>query len=189
MRLVCLFMFMLGLTFALLTSHVYADSVKDDIALFQQQTGVCPGGIAVFWVHHYVVDGKRADAGASAGVCEIWFDTNVRSWSICDTRRLVFHEGGHILGLDDGGDGIMSTFETVRDRAAVPGCPVHRLTAVQRAEQKLLDTIPAGWSGSCGHVGRKVRCTAEGPGKRPHVRRYEVHATATKIALHRVKNQ
>lgn len=166
-----------------------ADSVKDDIALFQQQTGVCPAGIAVFWVHHYVVDGKRADAGASAGVCEIWFNTNVRSWSRCDTRRLIFHEGGHILGLDDGGDGIMSTFESVRDRAAVPGCAVHHLTVVQRAEQRLLDTISAGWSASCGRVGKKVRCTAEGPGKRPRVRRYEVHASGTRIALHRVRKR
>lgn len=166
-----------------------ADSVKDDIALFQQQTGVCPEGVNVFWVHHYVVDGKRADAGASAGVCEIWFNTNVRSWSSCDTRRLVFHEGGHILGLDDGGDGIMSTFEFVRDRAVVPGCPVHRLTAVQRAEQRLLDTIPAGWSVVCGRVGKKVRCTAEGPGKRPRVRRYEVHASGAKFTLHRVRTR
>lgn len=186
---ICLFMFILGLTFALLTSHVYADSVKDDIALFQQQTGVCPAGIAVFWVHHYVVDGKRADAGASAGVCEIWFNTNVRSWLSCDTRRLVYHEGGHILGLDDGGDGIMSTFESVRDRAAVPGCPVQRPTAVQRAEQRLLDTIPAGWSVVCGRVGKKVRCTAEGPGKRPRVRRYEVHASGAKFTLHRVRTR
>lgn len=187
MKLIYLFMAMFGLTFALVTSHVYADSVKDDIIVFQQQTGVCPGGIAVDWVHALRVNGERAEAGASAGICEMWFDYDVRSMSKCDTRRIVFHEGGHILGLDDSDHGIMSI--DGRNDVALPGCPAIHPSILTRAEDKLLDIVPLEWTVSCGRIGKKVRCTAESPDKRPLMRRYVVRSSGTKIWLHRVKNR
>lgn len=117
----------------------------------------------------------------------MWFDYDVRLWTKCDTRRLVFHEGGHILGLQHTSDGIMSI--DGRDDVALPGCTASHPTILTRAEDKLLNIVPLEWSVSCGYVGKKVHCTAESKDKQPRVRRYEVHVSPTKIALHRVKSR
>jgi hypothetical protein len=183
----CLALAALCSIYAVLAAGASADSLKDDIALFQQKTGICPGGIAVTWIRGLEIAGRDAAGGARAGVCEIVADVDVRTWGHCETRRFVFHEGGHILGLPDG-EGIMSTRMEDRELVFVPGCPGYRQTSVERVQDRVLTIVPVGWSVSCGRVGRMIRCTAESPAKRPVVRRYETRV-GKKITLKRVKTK
>lgn len=148
----------------------------------------CRAGVDVEWVPGLRVRGDRATGAAEQGVlvaghwyaksgrelmpltCEVTLDPT--EWDLmpaCDRRRVVLHEIGHLAGHRHSEGGLMGPHA---DRVAVPGCPAVRETLVDRATDRVLGVVPAGWEVACGLARRGVvGCSASG---RRLARRYRV---------------
>lgn len=122
--------------------------------------------------------------------CEIKLDsTSWARFSECERRRLLIHEGGHLGGLPDS-TGIMSTYAEVRERVAVPGCPVALEPLRDRITAVVLDRVPRGWEVSCWpRRGRVLRCVAD-HGRRSRTYRARLSdQTGTTFTIVRIKSR
>lgn len=180
-----------AITAATLVSNALAAPIDDDIVLAAQylpQGHPCRQGIAVVWVPGLRNDPRLPTGGGDAGgaaplghlVGGQWLEQDITgqwfplecymqleplTWanvSRCEQRRIVFHEAGHLAGLDHDAGGIMSQDWMVRDEVPVPGCPSLKPSLNDRIVDRVLDRVPMGWGVSCGpRRGLVVRCRAE----------------------------
>lgn len=180
---VCLILAVCCAVYAVTATAAVAVPIDTDVTLVRSylpQGHPCRDGIAVTWVpglrngeagaaapYGRLINGRWLEQDVEGGwrPLECYIELEPATWaeaSRCEQRRIMFHEAGHLAGLDHDAGGIMSQDWMVRDRVAVPGCPAQSQRLRDRIVDRVLGMAPVGFEVSCGPRRRMVvACRAD----------------------------